>query len=90
MRQFTSNLLAIAVLATAALAGPAHAADCGKVVDELSKAISGHLTMSTEAKVAAMRMTTKAYDHCMVGDQASADATRDMIMAQIRQHLGGK
>lgn len=68
----------------------ANAADCGKVVDELSKAISGHLTMSSEQRVAAMRMATHAYDRCMVGDAAGAEATREMLMAQIRKHLGGK
>jgi coenzyme F420-reducing hydrogenase alpha subunit len=84
MRRMTLAVLATAAFATTASAAP----ECGKVVDELSKAISGHLTMAPEARVAAMRMTIRAYDHCMVGDRATADATRDMVMTQIRKHLG--
>lgn len=84
------NKLVIAAAATLAMAAtPAAAAsECGKVVDELSKAISGHLTMSPEQKVSALRMTMSAYDSCMVGDTKSSAATRDMIMAQVRKQLG--
>jgi len=83
------NKFVIAVAAVALAASPAAAApECGKVVDELSKAISGHLTMSPEQKVSALRMTMSAYDSCMVGDTKSSNATRDMIMAQVRKQLG--
>ncbi|MDZ4841987.1 MAG: hypothetical protein SH859_07580 [Hyphomicrobium aestuarii] len=80
---------AIVAAAMIFAAAPATAApECGKVVDELSKAISGHLTMSPEQKVSALRMTTSAYDSCMVGDTKTSNATRDMIMAQVRKQLG--
>ncbi len=68
----------------------AKAADCGAVVDELSKAISGHLTMSPERKVAMLRMATSGYDHCMSGNTKYSAEIREMLMTQIREHLGGR
>lgn len=83
-----SLITATLVALTLTIPATASASDCGKVVDELSKAISGHLTMSPEQRVAAMRMAIHGYDRCMVGDKAGADATRDMIMTQVRKQLG--
>ena len=66
------------------------AADCGAVIDELSKAIAGNLTMSSEKKSAMMRMASMSYDHCMMGDAKHSGEIRDMIMAQIKEALGGR
>lgn len=68
----------------------AQAADCGVVSDELMKAISGHLTMSPDKKANMMRMVTSSYDHCMAGDTKRSGEIRDMLMAQIRESLGGR
>jgi hypothetical protein len=81
------------VLATVALmlaGSSAQAAECGAVVDELTKAISGHLTMSHEKKVSMLRMTLSGYDHCMSGDTKHSGNVRDMIMTQIKESLGGR
>ncbi|MBX9926840.1 MAG: hypothetical protein K2Y05_10820 [Hyphomicrobiaceae bacterium] len=84
------RLALIACLAVFASAPSAKAADCGAVVDELSKAISGHLTMSPERKVAMLRMVTSSYDYCIVGDAKSSAEIRDMLMTKIKEQLGGK
>jgi hypothetical protein len=68
----------------------AQAAPCGVVLDDLAKAISGHLTMSPDMKASMMRMAVHSYDSCMVGDAKSSDATRDLIMRQIKEGLGGR
>jgi hypothetical protein len=78
-----------ALIATAALAPAAQAAECGVVLDELAKAISGHLTMAPEKKASMLRVAMSGYDSCMAGDSTSSAATRDMIMKQIKASLGG-
>ena len=81
------GLASVAIL----LAGSsAQAADCGAVLDELTKAISGHLTMSPEKKASMLRMTMSGYDHCMAGDTKHSGNVRDMIMTQIKESLGGR
>ena len=82
--------LPIFALAFTLVASTAQAADCGGELDSLAKAISGHLTMSPEKKAAMLRMATSGYDHCMAGDTKHSGATRDMIMLQIKEHLGGR
>ena len=82
-----------AIFATVALtfaAASAQAADCGAVIDELTKAVSGNVTMSSDKKAAMMRMASMSYDHCMMGDTKHAGEIRDMIMAQIKESLGGR
>ena len=86
---FASAALA-ATLLTPVLAPAAHAADCNKVIDDLSQAISGNLNISGDKKAAMMRMAVISYDHCMVGDHKHSGEIRDMIMAQIHEHLGGR
>lgn len=54
----------------AAISTSAGAADCGTVLNDLDKAISGQLNLSTEKKVAFMRMSISSYDHCMAGDNS--------------------
>ena len=66
------------------------AADCGALVDELMKAISGHLTMPAEKKASMLRMTTSSYDHCMAGDTKRSGEIRDLVMTQLRESLGGR
>ncbi len=83
----------LAILAAAALGlatQSAQAAQCGVVLDELAKAISGHLTMAPDMKASMLRMAVHSYDSCMVGDAKSSDATRDTIMRQIKESLGGR
>jgi len=80
----------IAVLAASAFSVSAQAAECGKVIDELSQAISGNLNMSGDKKAAMLRMASMSYDHCMMGDTKHAGEIRDMIMQQIKEHLGGR
>ncbi len=86
----TAMTLAAAVALSIGAASSAKAMDCGAVIDELTKAISGHLTMSPERKAAMLRMTMSAYDRCMSGDKTSAEQTRAMLMEQLRQSLGGR
>lgn len=78
------------VLTLAAFTPSAQAADCGVVVDELMKAVSGHVTMSADKKASLMRMTTASYDHCMAGDTKRSGELRDLVMTQLREHLGGR
>lgn len=85
---FRKSLLSAVLIA--AFAPSVQAADCGVVLDDLSKAISGKLNMSSEQKAAMMRMATLSYDHCVMGDTKNAGEIREMIMAQIREHLGGR
>ena len=80
----------LAAVLFASFAPAVQAADCGLVIDDLSKAISGNLTMSSEKKAAMMRMASMSYDHCMMGDHKHAGEIREMIMAQIRESLGGR
>lgn len=68
--------------------GSAQAMDCGKVFTDLTKAISGHLTMPN--RVDLMRGAVNAYDSCMIGDTKRASATREMIMQQIAKGLGAR
>ncbi len=82
------SLLAAVLFAVSAPA--VQAADCGVVLDELSKAISGNLNMSSEKKAAMMRMASTSYDYCMAGDTKGAGNIRDMLMSQIRESLGGR
>ena len=84
------RLAVCAVLAFTTLAPAAHAADCGAVLDELTKAVSGHVTMSSERKAAMFRMASMGYDHCMAGDTKHSGEIRDMLMAQIKETLGGR
>lgn len=77
------------VLALASSVPSAQAADCGAVVDELMKAVSGHVTMSADKKASMLRMTTMSYDYCMAGDTKRSGEIRDMLMTQLREHLGG-
>ena len=84
------RLLAAAAVSLALVAPAAQAADCGKVIDELSQAISGNLTMSGEKKASMMRMASMSYDHCMMGDSKHSGEIRDMIMTQIKESLGGR
>ncbi len=79
-----------AALALAVLAPAAHAADCGPVFDELTKVITGHLTMSPEKKASMMRMAMSSYDHCMAGDTKHSGEIRDMLMSQLKESLGGR
>jgi len=83
------RILLASVAAICLNAGAANAMNCGVVFDELHKAISGHLTMVPEKRVALARMAMSSYDHCMAGDATSAKATRAMIMSQIAKGLGG-
>jgi hypothetical protein len=46
--------------------------------------------MAAGHRAAMMRMAVSGYDHCMAGDPKSFAATRDMIMEQIRNSLGGR
>lgn len=80
----------LTVLTLVTFSPPAQAAGCGAVVDELMKAVSGHLTMSPEQKVSMLRMTTSSYDYCMAGDSKRSGEIRDLVMAQLRQSLGGR
>lgn len=79
-----------AAVALTLVTASAQAAECGAVLDELSKAIAGNLNMSGEKKAAMMRMATSSYDHCMAGDTKHSGEIRDMIMAQIKETLGGR
>lgn len=83
------RLAVISAVALLGLAGPAFA-DCEKEFDALSKAISGPVTMESGHRSAMMRMALHGYDNCMAGDAKSFDTTREMIMRQISQSLGGK
>ena len=82
----------LAVLSAVALVGfaaPAFAS-CEKEFDALSKAISSPVTMEAGHRAAMMRMAVRGYDSCMAGDMKDLESTRDMIMKQISQSLGGK
>ena len=46
--------------------------------------------MAAGHRAAMMRMAVSGYDHCMAGDPKSFASTRDMIMEQIRNSLGGQ
>lgn len=83
------RLLLVSLAAIVLNTGAANAMNCGVVFDELHKAISGHLTMPAEKRIALTRMAMSSYDHCMAGDTTSAKATRAMIMSQIAKGLGG-
>ena len=93
MSRTTSRIAVCAALAltllTPALTPSAQAADCGAVLDELTKAVSGHVTMSPEKKASMLRMAMSGYDHCMAGDTKSSGNIRDMLMAQLKEQLGG-
>jgi len=78
------------VMTLASFSPPTQAADCGKVVDELMKAISGHVTASADKKASMLRMTTSSYDYCMAGDTKRSGEIRDIVMNQLREHLGGR
>ena len=84
------KLALIAALAFTAFAPAANAAECGAVLDELTKAVSGNLTMSPERKASMLRMAMSGYDHCMAGDTKSSGNIRDMLMTQIKESLGGR
>jgi hypothetical protein len=85
------SLRALALTISLTLAGSsAQAADCGAVLDELTRAVSGNLTMSGDKKAAMLRMATSGYDHCMSGDTKHSGNVRDMIMTQIKESLGGR
>jgi len=92
MRTGPALALAALLAAGAATLAPsgARAMNCGAAFDELTRAISGHLTMSTDRKAAMLRMAMSAYDSCSVGDEKSAAATRDMLMEQLKRTLGGR
>ena len=85
-----SRIAVCALIALTTLAPAAKAADCGAVLDELTKAVSGHLTMSSEKKAAMLRMATSGYDHCMSGNTKYSGEIRDMLMTQIKESLGGR
>lgn len=68
----------------------AQAASCGADLDELTRAVSGHVTMSSEKKASMLRMAMSGYDYCMAGDTKHSGNVRDMIMAQIKASLGGR
>ena len=89
MNSRIASVLLAATIASA-VPGSAQAMNCGAVLDELSKAIAGHLTMSTSQKAAMLRMVMSTYDRCEAGDTANAGATRDMLMEQLRKSLGGR
>lgn len=84
------RLVLCAAFALTVFAPAANAASCGEEMDALMKAISGHLTMSPEKKAALLRMTSSGYDHCMAGDTKHSGDIRDMVMTQIKEHLGGR
>jgi hypothetical protein len=85
------NKFALALVMTCFACAPsAQAADCGAVVDELMKAVSGHLTMPAEKKASLMRMATQSYDHCMAGDTKRSGEVRDLLMTQLRESLGAR
>jgi hypothetical protein len=84
------KLALCAALAWTAFAPAAQAASCAAVMDDLTKAISGHLTMSPEVRASMMRMASHSYDQCMIGNTKDSEATRDMIMTSIKSHLGQK
>jgi hypothetical protein len=84
------KLALCAALAWTAFAPAAQAATCGAVIDDLTKAISGHLTMSPDMRASMMRMAQHSYDQCMIGNSKDSQATRDMIMTSIKSHLGQK
>lgn len=69
-------------------AAPARAMNCGAVLDDITKAISGHLTMAPEKKAAMLRMAMSTYDACAAGNTGSAEQTRDLLMKQLREALG--
>jgi hypothetical protein len=73
-----------------ASSGSAQAADCGAVLDELTRAVSGHLTMSGDKKASMLRMAMSGYDHCMAGDTKHSGNVRDMVMQQLKESLGGR
>jgi hypothetical protein len=77
-------------LLLATVSSSAQAADCGAVLDELTKAVSGNLTMSGDRKAAMLRMASSGYDHCMAGDTKYSGNVRDMLMQQIKESLGGR
>ncbi len=79
----------LAAAAVTLLAAPAFAG-CEEEFDALSKAISGPVTMAAGHRAAMMRMAVSGYDSCMAGDPKTFASTRDMIMEQIRNSLGGK
>ena len=74
---------------TPALTTASQAADCGKVLDDLTKAVSGHLTMSPEKKASMLRMAMSGYDHCMAGDTKHSGDIRELLMKQFRESRGG-
>lgn len=82
------KLALCAALAWCSLAPGAQAADCGAVTDDLSKAISGHLNMSADMRASMMRMASHSYDHCMIGNTKESEHIREMIMTQLKEHLG--
>ncbi len=84
------KLAIAAALACALLTPAAQASTCGAVMDELTKAISGHLTMSPDMRASMLRMASHSYDQCMIGNTKDAGATREMIMTSIKNHLGQK
>ena len=77
-----------AFLFLSALVPGAHAADCGTVRDDLSQAISGNLNMSADMRASMMRMAAMSYDHCMIGNTKDSQHIRELIMAQLKEHLG--
>lgn len=85
---FRKSALMLAVLPAILTVTPANAMNCGAVLDEITKAISGHLTMSPEKKAAMLRAAMNGYDNCSAGDTQSAAQTREMLMTQLKQNLG--
>jgi hypothetical protein len=84
LKRFLGVSVALMLLSAPALAG------CEEELDALSKAISGPVTMAAGHRAAMMRMALSGYDHCMSGDPKTFASTRDMIMEQIRNSLGGQ
>jgi hypothetical protein len=80
--------LFVAAFAVLALTAPASAMNCGAVLDDITKAISGHLNLSGDEKASRMRLALSGYDSCMAGDTKSAGNIRDMLMTQLKQNLG--
>lgn len=89
MSSKTTRALIGAILMIAVGGSSASAADCGVVINDLSKAISGHLTMSPDKKASMLRMAVSSYDHCMVGDSKASGDIQAMLMKQLRENLGG-
>ncbi len=89
MLKIAQSLTLIAAATGVVLFADQAFAGCEEDMDALSKAISGPVTMAVGHRAAIMRMALSGYDRCMAGDSKGFDDTREQIMTQIRQSLGG-